>query len=221
MWKRSGSILFDDEFPFFNLVTTKPLGNMRDKSVRSQYLSGFGFKQDDIITAQQVHGDKVAVIKNKSECEVLGVDGLLTNISGVGLCIFTADCVPVLLGCSEKKAVGVIHAGWRGLAGGILEQGVNKFCLEYNAKPGDIYASIGPCIGPCCFEVSAEVAKSFNLKEEKTNLDLSGIACGKLENIGVKRISQSGNCTKHETDLFFSYRRDKTTERIMTFVAIK
>ena len=221
MWKPSGSILVDDEFPFFNLITTSPLGNMRDRSIRDSYLSGFGFKHENIATAQQVHGNKVAVIKDKSESEVFGVDGLLTNSHGIGLCIFTADCLPILLGCAQKKAVGVMHAGWRGLAGGILEQGINKFCSEYNTKPNSIYVSMGPCIGSCCFEVGAEVAKEFNLKEEKTNLDLSGIARRKLESLGIKKISQSRNCTKHETDLFFSYRRNKATERIMTFVAIK
>jgi len=221
MWKLSDAIFVDDEFPFFNLVTTSSLGNMRDESIRDSYLSSFGFKQSNIVTAQQVHGNKVAIVKYKSECEISGVDGLLTNSYGIGLCVFTADCLPILLGCADKKAIGVIHAGWRGLAGGILEQGISKFCLEYNTEPNNIYTSIGPCIGPCCFEVGAEVAKNFNLKEEKTNLDLSGIARGKLENIGIKKISQNRNCTKHETDLFFSYRRDKTVKRMMTFVAIK
>ena len=221
MWKFSNSTQFDDEFPFFNLVTTAPLGNMRDSVLRDKYILELGLNFKNIITAQQVHGNKIAVVNEKCNGEVLGVDGLFTNVSSIALCIFTADCMPIILGSKDKKAVGVIHAGWRGLADGILENGINKFCLEYNTEPKNIFVSIGPCIGKCCFEVGAEVARSFNLKEEKINIDLTAIACKKLADLGVKQVNQSRSCTKHDTSLFFSYRRNKTTQRIMTIVAIK
>lgn len=87
-------------------------------------------------------------------------DGLVTAEKGLGLCCFTADCVPILLADPVHKVVAAVHSGWRGTVGKIAAEAVAKMVAE-GADPKEIYAAIGPSIGPCCFEVGPEVQAEF------------------------------------------------------------
>ena len=84
-------------------------------------------------------------------------DGLITNEPGVVLTVFSADCTPVLLHDPVHRAVGAVHAGWRGTAGGIAAKAVEAMTSAFGTRPEDIQAAIGPCIGPCCFETGEDV----------------------------------------------------------------
>jgi purine-nucleoside/S-methyl-5'-thioadenosine phosphorylase / adenosine deaminase len=88
-------------------------------------------------------------------------DALMTDEPGILLAVRTADCVPVLLLDSKRRAVAAIHAGWKGMLGGIVEKTAGEMRRQFGSRPGDIFAAVGPSIGACCYEVGEEVAEHF------------------------------------------------------------
>jgi len=134
--------------------------------------------------------------------ELPRVDGHVTSQPGVALLVLVADCLPVAL--AGGGSVAMVHGGWRGLAGGILERALERF----DEPPA---AAIGPGIGPCCYEVGEEVLDAFAGLDGVADgrmLDLRAIARAKLHDAGVSRIEQVDLCTSCREDLFFSHRRD-------------
>jgi polyphenol oxidase len=142
---------------------------------------------------RQVHGTRVVVDGQGIE----EADGQVISDPGVGAMVLVADCLPVALAGPER--VGVVHAGWRGLAAGVLEQGV--------AACRALAAAIGPGIGPCCYEVGDDVRAVFGTSER--TLDLKAIARARLEAAGVRDIHDCGLCTSCDAERFFSHRRDR------------
>ncbi len=137
----------------------------------------------------------------------------------------TADCLPVLFCNRAGTEVAAAHAGWRGLCEGVLEETVACF----NDKPENILAWLGPAIGPEAFEVGAEVREAFIAKDaqaqsafrpagEKYFANIYQLARQRLANVGVEQIFGGDRCTLSEKDDFFSYRRDKTTGRMASFI---
>jgi purine-nucleoside/S-methyl-5'-thioadenosine phosphorylase / adenosine deaminase len=142
---------------------------------------------------RQVHGTRVVVDAEGIE----EADGQVISGRGVAAVVLVADCLPVALAGPER--VGVVHAGWRGLAAGVLEAGVEA--------TGAVCAAIGPGIGPCCYEVGDDVRAVFGTSER--TLDLKAIARGRLEAAGVRDIHDCGLCTSCDAERFFSHRRDR------------
>jgi polyphenol oxidase len=135
----------------------------------------------------------------------LDADGHATALRGVGAMVLVADCLPVALG-SEGGAVAALHAGWRGLAAGVLEEGVRA--LRELCGEGAIAAVIGPGAHACCYEVGEEVHATFGgARRRGRNLDLPGLARDRLEAAGVARIEDVGVCTICDARLF-SHRRE-------------
>jgi polyphenol oxidase len=140
-------------------------------------------------------------------------DGQATALQSQGVMVLTADCLPVALG--SKSAVAMVHAGWRGLAAGILEEGVRA--VRVLGVVDDIVAVIGPGAGPCCYEVGEEVHEAFggahgveNPHAQGTaarNIDLKAIARDRLLAIGVSEVRDVEACTICD-ERFFSYRRE-------------
>jgi hypothetical protein len=119
-----------------------------------------------LITVRQIHSDLIHVVRSRKtglakHARLVG-DGLVTDLRGVALGILTADCFPVLLVDTKKKAVGAFHAGWRGTVKRIVEKGVGIMRLEFGSRPEDIHAAIGPGIQKCSFEVGEEVEEQFH-----------------------------------------------------------
>jgi YfiH family protein len=134
--------------------------------------------------------------------ELEKVDGHATSVRGLGLLVLVADCLPVALVAPGRAAM--LHCGWRGLAGGIVEGALASF----DEPPA---AAIGPGIGRCCYEVGQEVLDEFAGLEGVADgrmLDLRAVARRKLEAAGVERIEDVDLCTSCRDDLFFSHRRD-------------
>jgi polyphenol oxidase len=131
-------------------------------------------------------------------------DGLWTDEPGVPMLKLTADCVPVAIARTEgKPALALLHAGWRGLAEGIVAAGV----AELNGGP--LAAAVGPAIGPCCYEVGPEVAGLFDADLVRgRNLDLWAASERALRTAGVRHVQRFDLCTACNTELFFSHRRD-------------
>lgn len=127
----------------------------------------------ELVTLQQVHGNLVRSMDNSMDNEaqpwrtaegkaLLEGDGLISAAPGRMVGVVTADCLPVLLADTRTHAVAALHAGWRGTLAGIAERGVAGLREHYGSRPEDLVAAIGPCIGPCCFEVGGEVYDGFS-----------------------------------------------------------
>ena len=136
-------------------------------------------------------------------------DGLWTDEPGRAVMLLTADCLPIALArANGTPAVAVLHAGWRGLLGGIVEAGVAAL------GDGPVAAAVGPGIGPCCYEVGDEVAAPFRERFGEgvvagRNLDLQEAAERALRAAGCVSVERVGLCTSCEEGLFFSHRRDR------------
>lgn len=172
----------------------------------------------------QVHGNAVARVGEA----VAGVeaDAAVARRKGAVCAVLTADCLPVLLCNDVGTVVAAAHAGWRGLAGGVIEAAVRAT----NEPPARLLAWLGPAIGPQAFEVGAEVraaflahspdaAAAFAAKENgKWLADLYGLATQRLNALGVERVFGGGFCTFNEAERFYSYRREGNTGRMASLI---
>jgi YfiH family protein len=161
-----------------------------------------------LCSSRQTHGTTVNTIDRASgragEALAIDADGHATALRGVGAMAMAADCLPVALGCTG--AVAIVHAGWRGLAAGVLEGGVAAL-LELGGE-GPIEAIVGPCAGVCCYEVGAEVHAAFGgAHRAGRHIDLRAIAHERLAAAGVGRVRDVRACTICD-ERFFSYRRE-------------
>jgi polyphenol oxidase len=163
----------------------------------------------------QVHGTQLRDWPGAPDSEQAGfadpsaelprVDGHLTASPGVALLVLVADCFPVAL--AGDGEVAMLHCGWRGVAGGIIESALARF--EGDAP---VAAAVGPGIGQCCFEVGEEVLERFADLDGVADgrmLDLRGAIAQKLAGAGVEQVEHVDHCTSCRPELYFSHRRDK------------
>jgi YfiH family protein len=219
MWKQEGNIFVVEPFPCRIMVTTASCGNMKDGERRRDFCAGRNVDPSRLTLGRQVHGIHVAIVDEaNSGREFADTDALITGGSGIPLGIFTADCVPVFVATKDASCGGVIHAGWRGMAAGIIGAAVAKLIDQFAVRASDIMAAVGPHIQPCCYPVSADLLKTFS--QAGPALDLGAAAVEQLHKSGVSDIVSCGRCTHHETDLFFSYRRDQTESRLLSVIVL-
>lgn len=180
---------------------------------------------------QQVHGDRVvradAVAPGEAPPQA---DASWTDQPGVACVVQVADCLPVLFATTDGRAVAAAHAGWRGLAGGVLDATVEALCAGADARPAGLQAWLGPCIGPEAFEVGAEVREAFAADpallryapradgDPRWRADLVGLARARLRRLGLSVVTGGGWCTVGDASRFFSYRRDGVTGRFAAAV---
>jgi hypothetical protein len=146
----------------------------------------------------------------------------------VFLCVTVADCVPILLCDPRVPAVGVVHAGWRGTASGILAAAVRRMQEEFGTDPAALLAFIGPAAGACCYEVGSEVADRFDAQflhrhGEHALVDLKSANRTQLLGAGLQpgHIEVDPSCTIEESARFHSYRRDgNRSGRMMGVIGI-
>jgi YfiH family protein len=181
------------------VFTTRSAGSMKE----SHWLlaDALGVAEERIVSGRQMHGAELAH-HDAVTMERPMVDGHVMRRSGpIGL-VYTADCLPVAV--AGPGGVAMLHCGWRGLAAGIVSRGVEAV--------GATHAAVGPGIGPCCYEVGAEVLAAFaELGDGVADgrlLDLPEVARRLLRRAGVERIESEDICTRCEPELFFSHRRD-------------
>jgi copper oxidase (laccase) domain-containing protein len=181
-----------------------------------------------LCAGRQVHGAIVQRVREQSHSGgqplTSEADGRATGLERVGVMVLSADCLPVLVGC--ERAVAAVHAGWRGLAAGVLEEGVRAVRELAGARgeeisaqrpsdgraadAGRIVAIIGPCAGPCCYQVGPEVHAAFSgAHRHGRNLDLPALARERLLEAGADRVEQAGICTICD-QRFFSHRRESS-----------
>jgi len=180
---------------------------------------------DSPVWLRQVHGTQV-VDAARAAPGTEG-DGAFTARAGVICAVLTADCLPVLLCDADGTRVAALHAGWRGLAAGVLERGV----AALDCPPDRMIAWTGPAIGAGAFEVGEEVREALAVDEAQANArfspakrpghwfaDLRGLAADRLRACGVGEVCHDGGCTLSESDRFFSYRRDGACGRMATLI---
>ncbi len=167
--------------------------------------------------ARQVHGTAVLTVDGSESVEAIAdrpADAIVTRTPGVAVSVRTADCVPVLLHEQRRGGVAAVHAGWRGLVAGVVEAAVSTL-LGSRGHASDLRAAIGPCIGPCCFEVGPEVAREFEVRfviagEPRPHVDLPAAVRAVLSRCGVgvdETEAFEPACTRCDPRGFFSYRR--------------
>lgn len=168
---------------------------------------------------EQVHGARVAVLPRS---DAQPADASVCFTPGNVCAVLVADCLPVFLASRDGDRVGIAHAGWRGLAGGVVEATIGA--LE--CDPSRLVAWLGPSIGPRAFEVGAEVREAFVAQDPGAEgafiagrpgrwlADLPALARRRLAAAGVSAVTGGGLCTYTDADRFYSYRRDGTTGRM-------
>lgn len=190
-----------------NLSTAAGEGCEGGRAARERLCMQLGLAR--LCAGPQVHG---TVVRRVREIDGAGAeplpepaDGAATALSRVGVMALVADCVPVAIGV--PGAVAMVHAGWRGLAAGVLEEGV-RAVRELSRGGGRLGAVIGPCAGACCYEVGADVHAALGLAvERKAKIDLRAIARERLGGAGVEEVRDLGGCTICD-ERFFSHRRE-------------
>ncbi len=215
-------VITEQKFETFHLTTTKYCGNMKNTEDRNNFCEKFGVDYTKIVFANQVHGTSVKKVSKKDCGKFIDLcDGLITNDKDIMLCIFTADCMPVFLASRDYSVVAMVHAGWRGLAGGIIESAAIRFLEDFGISTQDIFAYIGPHIGQCCYQVGDELKKAFNRPDDEEYFSLAKEAQRQTEKLGIKKIYINSHCTCHEYEMFYSYRREPTDKRMMSLIKCK
>ncbi len=199
------------------LVTTRALGDMKSTLSRGKLRA---YLPADPVWQRQVHG--VTVVDAAHASPGTAADASFTTQPDVVCVAMAADCMPVLFAEESGAAVGIAHAGWRGLAAGVLEATVDAMAVA----PGRLLAWLGPAIGPERYEIGAEVRAAFLERDAQAEsaftptrpghwrLDLYRVARQRLAARGISRVSGGGYCTASDAERFFSYRRDRASERM-------
>jgi hypothetical protein len=189
--------------------------------------------------ATQVHGRAVRqVVADDSPVDVAGseADAVVTDVVGAAVAVLVADCVPVLIADAEGGACAAVHAGWRGVIAGAVPAALQHLARAFGTQPAAARVALGPCIGPCCFEVGPEVERAFadgfsEAREHgiirtpapggRAHVDLRAALRLSLRGMGVPAhaIDVSDACTRCDPERrFYSYRRDGRTGQQAGFI---
>ncbi len=199
------------------LVTTAASGDMATEEGRARLRAELPGEPRWL---HQVHGARVVDADQLAPGEK--ADASVARNRGTVCVVKIADCMPVLFADEESTAVGAAHAGWRGLAGGVLEATIEAM----RTPPGKLYAWLGPAIGPRVYEVGDDVREAIGEPHDAFVptrpghwlLDLYAVARERLKRHGVQRVYGAGYCTYSERERFFSYRRDGDRRRMVAAV---
>jgi YfiH family protein len=209
---------------------------------RCEVVHGFGVRgslaPEGCLCPRQVHGAGVARAETwRASRPVPEADAVVASRAGAVVGVVTADCVPILLAASEGVGVAALHAGWRGLARGVVRAGVAELARAAGVGTERLVAAIGPHIGACCYEVDAPVLDALRgelgsaaltsataVRTDHWMLDLGALAALALERAGLPRASigtATARCTACDRGRFHSYRRDGARAgRLAHFVAV-
>ena len=184
----------------------------------------------------QTHGTAVLRLAAGAPPPATNADAAITTEPGIACTVMVADCLPVLLAAPEGRGVGAAHAGWRGLAAGVLEATARALAEAARCATGDLVAWLGPCIGPRAFEVGADVLAAFGAApaghprfapspradgSPRWLADMPGLARDRLQALGVEQISGGAWCTVEDRSRFFSFRRDHVSGRMAAAVWLR
>lgn len=215
-----------------SLNTSLDKDDMEDNVRRNLNIicSAIGIDYNRLVLTDQTHEDTIRVVTEADigkgitvPSDITNTDGLMTNVSGIPLITFYADCVPLFFLDKRNRAIAVTHSGWKGTVLKIGAKTIKQMAAVYGTKPEDCLVGIGPSIEMKCFEVGQEVAEQFSESFKNCPQIIEPLGKGKyvvdlweankfmLMELGIpeNNITVSGFCTKCNEELFFSYRRDK------------
>jgi YfiH family protein len=211
--------------PYASLNVGAHVGDEPDRVAenRARLAAALGLPSEPV-WLDQVHGCRVVRADAGPSPMTPAADAAYTRASGVVCAVMTADCLPILLCSRSGDCVAAVHAGWKGLAGGVVEAAVAAM------DSGDLMAWLGPAIGPDAFEVGGEVREAFlangaefaagfrSAQNGKWLADLYRLARITLNRLRIFEIHGGGHCTYRSAADFFSYRRDRITGRMATLI---
>jgi copper oxidase (laccase) domain-containing protein len=175
-------------------------------AVHRRYRAEIGMKDWSLLTAQQIHGDKIAVIDRAVDAdhEFAGCDGLITNQKRIALGIHVADCGAVFIVDPKTPAIGLVHSGKKGTALGISTKAIDGMREKFGSAPADLIVQLSPCIRPPHYEI-----------------DFAADIVNQCRAAGVKQIHDSGVCTACDLERFYSYRAEKgKTGRMLALLGL-
>lgn len=198
-------------------VTTRASGDMARPCARRVLAD---VAPEPPLWMRQVHGARV--VDADAEPQLPEADAAVARVQGRVCAVVVADCMPVLFSDAEGVVVGIAHAGWRGLSAGVIGATVSAM----QVVPSRVLAWLGPAIGPAAYEVGEDVRKAFAGYEEAFSparpghwlLDLYAVARRRLREAGVEQVHGGGFCTYSDSERFFSYRRDRSAERMAALI---
>jgi YfiH family protein len=205
-------------------------------SSRIKFLGDLDINYRDIVCAKQVHSSRIANVREKEkgsgalayDNSISDTDAFITNIKGLPLAIFTADCLSVFLYDPRNKAIGLAHAGWKSAKDNIVIKTIESMCREFGSRPRDLCVGFGPSIRSCCYEVKSDFNDFFPgqlIKRENLHyFDLSKVNKVQALSAGVKEenIFDSGICTSCRNSDFYSYRKESISSgRMMSVMMLR
>ncbi len=213
--------------PYQGLNLSFEVGDAPENVQRNRCLIKETLGVSVLLSAKQIHGKRAFILKKplSEDLEVSGYDILITDQPGVGVLVKQADCQAIVLFDPSRRVLALVHAGWRGLVAGVVEEALCLLRKEFDSRPEDLWAAISPSLGPCCAEFR-DYQKIFPpefwpFRGQGNYFDLPAITRDKLLQGGLQKekIFISGICTKCQPE-FFSYRREKRTGRFGTLAAL-
>ena len=214
--------------PFYNNLS-KHVGDSEEniKQNRDRFFGALGIPQENLVYANQVHSNTIRIVNKPGLYKE--TDGFISSKAGLFLVISVADCMPVMLYDKKNNVIANVHAGWRGTQKKIVSHALEILINEFNSKPEDISAFLGPCISKKNFEVGLEVVEMFEPQyvEERNSkyyVDITGENISQLRSFGIndEQIETSGICTYSESGTMHSYRRDgDSSGRMFAVIGIR
>jgi len=219
---------------FQSLNVSFDLGDVADHVSANRRRIAEAIEGEDLVFAEQVHGDDVIIVNSQNSGSEMGTDrvvgigdAMVTGFSGKFLIIQVADCQSILLYDPIRRVVANVHCGWRGSIKNILGRTVHVMNKRFQCNSTDIVAAIGPSLGPCCAEFvnyRNEIPEKFwRYKSADDHFDFWALSRDQLAGAGVLRenIETGSLCTKCNTEVFFSYRGQGHTGRFASVIGIK
>ena len=198
--------IFTQRIPGIDVSHDKAEALRRLESAHREIRNAIGIGDWPLLTAQQVHGNKVAIVDRpvESDKHFAGCDGFITNQRGIALGVHVADCCAVYLVDPKTPAVGLVHSGRKGTELGVATNAITQMVESFGSKPAELIVQLSPCIRPPHYEIdfAAEVIQQSHA-------------------LGVKEIHDSGACTACDLDRYYSYRAEKgRTGRMLALLAL-
>ena len=198
---------FTQRIPGIDVSNDKPEVLKRLDSAHRAIRKAIGVGDWPLITAQQVHGNKIAVVDTpfKTDNEFPACDGIITNQRGVALGVYVADCCAVYIVDPKTPAIGLVHSGRKGTEFGVVTNALNQMIERFESDPKDMIVQLSPCIRPPHYEVdfAAEIVRQCRA-------------------LGVKEIHDPAICTACDLDRYYSYRAEKgKTGRMLALLGLK
>jgi polyphenol oxidase len=220
MWINNKGILQEKgllDLGIKHFCSTKNSGDMLLKKERGALLGRLGIEAGSLVTAGQVHGSAIRLAGPRDAGKKFpDTDALLVRTKNLPVGIFTADCVPLFLADRKRSLACLVHAGWRGLAKGIVEKAAGHF------EPETAVAAIGPHICEKCYKVGENMSETFPDSYAGGHLCLACEIRQRLRSCGIKdeNITRCDDCTYHDRDSFYSYRRGDIKKRMISVIML-